>query len=345
MSGIKEIAELAQVSRGTVSLVLNGKGDQYRISSATQEKIWNTARLLNYQPNISARRLRSSGESVLPIIALFWSLDTRAVLINRFLKGLQQSLRSNGQEYEVLIQPYVGNQLHEVRSLLTGTRFNGAIIANPTEKDERYLKEVNPLVPLVMYQRESDKYASVNVDSYASGEQVARLFASRGHRRAGIIIPHVSSRAIHLRRLGFIDKGRELGLELEPRLQVREDFSEQGGYQAIRRILQEREQWPTAIFAISDQMSVGALKALHEAGICVPDDIELVGHDDDEVTRYTVPSLTTVHLPVEQMAEACFGLLTEMMQHRLQEPVSRIFDTHLVFRQSCGPFHNEFRDA
>ncbi|GFZ96668.1 LacI family transcriptional regulator [Paenibacillus marchantiophytorum] len=338
MASIKEIAHLAEVSQGTASMVLNGKGDHYRISQTTQQKILEIARQLNYQPNISARRLRSGGETVLPIIALFWSLDTRTVLINRFLKGLQSSFASLDQEYELLIQPYVGTRLHEIDSLLTGTRYNGAIIANPTEKDEEYLENTNPMVPIVLYQRSSTRYSSVNVDSYRTGEQVANLFDSRGHRDVGLIVPSVSSKAIRLRMEGFMAKAKELGLNISADHHVFEDFSEKGGYQAIQRLLNSGSRLPSAIFCISDQMSVGTLMGLNEAGKSVPDDIEIVGHDNDEVTRYTIPTLTTVHLPVEEMAGECFRLLTELMQHKYQEAVIQRFETSLVFRKSCGGY-------
>jgi LacI family transcriptional regulator len=341
VSSIKEIARLAEVSQGTASMVLNGKGDQYRISQATQKKILEAARQLNYQPNISARRLRSGGETVLPVIALFWPLDTRTVLISRFLKGLQNSFTDQEQKYELLIQPYVGTRLHEVASLLTGTRYNGAIIANPTEQDEEYLEKTNSMVPIVLYQRSSSRYSSVNVDSFKSGEQVAKLFSSRGHREVGLIVPSVSSKAIRLRMEGYMAKAKELGLTISDKHHVYEDFSEKGGYQAIQRLLNSGEPFPTAFFCISDQMSVGALMGLNETGKIVPDDIEIVGHDDDEVTRYTIPTLTTVHLPVEEMASECFRLVTELMLHKHQEPVSQCFETHLVFRKSCGDFKNE----
>jgi LacI family transcriptional regulator len=341
VASIKEIAQLANVSQGTASMVLNGKGDHYRISLVTQKKILEAARQLNYQPNISARRLRSGGETVLPIIALFWPLDTRTILINRFLKGIQNSLASLEQEYELLIQPYVGTKLDQVDSLLTGTRYNGAIIANPTEKDEEYLENMNSMVPIVLYQRSSSKYTSVNVESYKTGEQIAALFANRGHRNVGLLVPNVSSKAILLRREGFIAKASELGLQISELHHVYEDFTEGGGYQGIQRLLGIEGELPTALFIISDQMAVGALKALHEAGKTVPGDIEIVGHNDDEITRYSIPTLTTVHLPVEEMAADCARLLTERMQHKFQEPVSRIFETHLVFRESCGDFKNQ----
>jgi LacI family transcriptional regulator len=340
MASIKEIAQLANVSQGTASMVLNGKGDQYRISLVTQKKILEVARQLNYQPNISARRLRSGGETVLPIIALFWPLDTRTILINRFLKGIQNSFASLEQEYELLIQPYVATKLDKVDSLLTGTRYNGAIIANPTEKDEEYLENMSSMVPIVLYQRDSRKYSSVNVESYKTGEQIADLFANRGHSKVGLLVPNVSSKAIRLRMEGFMAKAKERGLLISDQHHVYEDFSEGGGYQGIQRLLNTEGELPTALFIISDQMSVGALMALHEAGKKVPGDIEIVGHDNDEVTRYSLPTLTTVHLPVEEMAADCVRLLTETMQHKFQEPVSRIFETHLVTRESCGDFRN-----
>lgn len=317
-------------------MVLNGKGDQYRISAVTQQKIYEAAQQLNYQPNISARRLRSGGETVLPIIALFWSLDTRTVLINRFLKGIQDCIVSLDQEYEMLIQPYVGTRLHEVRSLLTGTRYNGAIIANATEADEQYLEQSQLMVPVVLYQRTSEKYSCVYVDSFKTGEEVAQLFADRGHRKVGTIVPGLSSKAILLRLEGFISKAKELGMELAGKHTVYGDFSEAGGYQAVQQLLAVGEPRPTAIFSLSDQMAVGALMALNEAGLRVPDDIELMGHDDDDVTRYTIPPLSTVHLPVEEMAAECVSLLTGLMQHKSKVQAGNVFRSHMVLRQSCG---------
>jgi LacI family transcriptional regulator len=336
MASIKEIARLVGVSQGTASMVLNGKGDHYRISAATQQKIMAAARQLNYQPNISARRLRSGGETVLPIIALFWPLDTRTVLVNRFLKGLQKTLSALDEEYELLIQPFVSSKLHEVRSLITGTRFNGAIIASPGEKDEEFLEQAILNVPIVLHQRSSSKYAFVNVHSRKSGEEVAALFAGRNHRRAGVIVPDMSSSAIRLRQEGFMAKAEELGLEISPEHVVYSDFSEKGGYDAIRRLLDSGDELPTSLFIISDQMAVGALMALHEAGIQVPNDVEIVGYDDDEVTKFTIPTLTTVHLPVEEMAGECVKMLISLMHHRTEKPDGKYLDSHLVIRKSCG---------
>lgn len=336
MASIKEIARIAGVSQSTASMVLNSKGDYYRISPATQQRIFEVARQLGYQPNISARRLRSGGEKVLPIIALMWTLDTRAHLVGRFLKGIQLGLSELEDEYELLIVPFVGNKLGDIRSLLTGTRFNGAIIANTTEQDDRFLEQSDLNVPIVLYQRKSEKYSTVRVDSFRTGQMVAERFAERGHKRVGLIMPALSSQAIQMRKEGFESRARELGLELAEQHIVYEDFSEYGGYVATKQLFAQSDQFPTAIFATSDQMAVGILHALNELGVKVPDQVELIGHDNESVTRFTTPSLSTVHLPVEDMAKECVKLLVDMMLHKSDERVDKLFETSIVVRQTCG---------
>lgn len=337
MSGIKEIAELAQVSEATTSLVLNGKGDASRISPSTQQKVFEAAKILNYRPNISARRLRNGGETVLPVIALFWTLDSRASLLGPFLKGIQATLSNYHEEFDLMIQPFVGSQLNEIRSLITGTRFNGAIIVNPTEQDEHFLETSNLNIPIVLYQRSSLKYSCVNVDNFKSGQEVASLFANRGHREVGIVLPDVSSTAIRTRKEGFLTKADELGLNVRPENIIFSDFNETGGYNAFRKLIQS-SILPSAVFVASDQMSVGALLALKEEEIQVPHDIEIVSHDNYEVSQFTIPPLTTMHIPLDEMASACVQTLVDLMHHQVTAPVHKNFETHLVVRKTCGGF-------
>ncbi|PTM59333.1 LacI family DNA-binding transcriptional regulator [Desmospora activa] len=337
MASIKDIAQLAKVSPGTASVVLNGKGDQYRISATTQQRVLEAARMLDYRPNISARRLRSGGEKVVPILALFWTLDTRAPLIGRFLQGVHQGLQSLEEECELLIQPYVGAKLQEEKSLITGTRFNAAIIANATEEDERFLQVANLNVPIVLHLRESERYSAVTVDHASSGRQVARLFSSRGHQRVGLIVPKISSKAIRTRTEGFLDEARLLGMKVGSEHIAGGAFTEVGGYRAAEEIFHSGVR-PTAIFALSDQMALGALSNCYEKGIVVPEEMEIVGHDNSESSQFTIPPLTTVHLPVEEMAASCVQMLVDLINHRVSAPVVKKFQTELVIRTSCGDF-------
>ncbi len=335
IASIKAIAKLAKVSSSTVSIILNGKAKEFRISEATQAKVLKAAQELDYKPNISAKRLRTSGETVKPIIALFWTIDARTQLINRFLKSIERALSECGYQYELLIQPYVGTRLCDETSLLTGTRFNGAIIANATFEDEAFLADADISVPTVLYLRDSDKYCCVNIDHYKAGKEVAGLFASRGHKKIGIVIPSVSSHAIHTRAMGFLDGCAEYGLELPESRIVREEYTEEGGYLASQALAACSER-PTAVFFLSDQMAIGGLFAFNEMGISIPNDIEVVGHDNEHASRFSIPSLTTMHLPVEDMAAACFKMIVDLMDHKLAPPYSQRFEYHLAVRQSCG---------
>lgn len=335
MASIREIAAQANVSQATASFVLNGRGDQYRISRETQQRVMEAARALDYRPNISARRLRSNGETVAPIIALFWTTDPRSQLIGRYMRGIQHALGGLDMEYELLVQPYHGSRLHENKSLTTGTRFNGAIIALPTEEDERFLAEADIKVPLVLHQRDSSRYCSVNVDSYRSGRGIAELFAARGHTRIGLLVPTLSSSAVRQRMQGFLDGCAASGIPVQESLVRHGEFTEEGGYLLTKSLFRQPDK-PTALFCISDQMAVGALYALHELGIRVPDEAEVVGYDDDAASRFSIPALTTVHLPVEEMAAACVRLLTDLMSHKIEPPYAQRLETTLVIRESCG---------
>ena len=337
MASIKEIAKLAGISVGTASFVLNGKGDQMRISKATQEKVLQAARELGYLPNISARRLRSEGEKVVPVIAILWTADTRAALISRFLDGVQSKLTDESHNFELLIQPYENSKLERLSSLVTGTRFNGAIIANASDEDLKFLENSDINVPIVLYQRKSGNYSSVFVDSYQAGKEVAKLFASRGHKKSGLILPALSSQAVRLRKEGFINGVNSTGLQLLPHHMISGSFSEEGGYNCIKELLLKGDL-PSSLFILSDEMAIGALTALHEANIKVPAEIEIMGHDNNVNTKFTIPSLSTIHLPVEEMAGACVNMLISLIEQREKGPIQERFKTKMVIRQSCGGF-------
>lgn len=334
MATIREIAELAQVSVGTVSFVLNGKSEKMRISQATQKRVLEAAKELGYRPSLSARRLRSTEDKEIPVIAILWTLDARTSLISRFLQGIQQKSLLKDGLFELVIQPYENGKLNEEESLLLGTRYNGAIIANASDKDLEYIENNDFNVPIVIYQRQSDKYSTVYVDSKKTGSMIAEKFILNGHSKIGLIIPTLSSQAVDLRTIGFKEKLSEHNLYVESSYELYEDYSEEGGYRAVKRLIKENKQLPTAIFFLSDQMALGGIKAFNNAGIIIPNQVEIIGHDNEDFTRFTSPSLSTVHLPVEEMAESCVRLLLEIIKHKVSSSESVKFKSYLVERSS-----------
>lgn len=339
MSTIKEIANETKLSIGTVSLVLNGRGDEMRISRKTQELVLETARRFGYLPNVSARRLRHSGSKTVPIIATFWPSDLSSEILGRFFKGVHGSELLQEHQFEMTVQPYKRSHIGNMRAVCDTGLFNGAIITGISEEDQQYL-EKHPLgIPTVIFNRESSVYSTVRVDHYEIGRKTAELFARRGHRRVGIIMPDFGKRTrTSIRHQGFIESCERYGLTLEPGHIQSAPMTFEGGNKAARSLLEENKELPTAVFFPISIMAVGALPVFHQAGIKIPDMMEIMTYGDNEIERYTVPSLSTVKLPVEEMADACIRLVLDSLRGNGEEPSSIVFEAPFVFRESCGGF-------
>ena len=139
MPTIKDVAAAAGVSPTTVSLVMNGRGEQHRIPADTIARIQNAMRELGYQPNLSARRLRSSAERK-PVIAFFWPLDYRANMLGHFLSLIQTALHEKNYDCELVVHPYTHDHIADACGALIHNNYTGAIIGAASEADVRHLE-------------------------------------------------------------------------------------------------------------------------------------------------------------------------------------------------------------
>jgi len=185
---IKQIAERLRLSTGTVSIVLNGRAEQYRISKQTQKRVLDMAKAMNYQPNIYARRFRKSAESEAPfIIAIFWRTEFLVDLLGLFLQGLYHAIREEGLNIELVVQPYDFGNLEGCKNLINNNRFSGAIIGGISDEDQSFLEQNDFNIPIVLIGRQTQKYHTVMIDAYDTGASCASLFYSRNHRTTGLI--------------------------------------------------------------------------------------------------------------------------------------------------------------
>jgi LacI family transcriptional regulator len=338
MSTIKEIAVQAELSVSTVSVVLRGEAKQRKISTATQEKIWKVAQHLGYQPNISARRLRDQSSEGGLTTALFWANDFRVPLMIRFLRGMREAILSSTKKHEIIIRPYVSGKLSAEKSLHGLSAFNAAIICNASATDMVFLEDNIFHVPIVLYNRHSEKFCTVGVDNTKLGTSAAEVFASRGHRFVGVLNSREQFPGMATRVDSFLDRSRSLGLFDTLLLEC--DNSMAGGYEGGLKICNTfaKHGKPDCIFCASDVMAIGALRAFHDLGVRIPNDIELisVGNGDKEQEEYSYPSLSVVHLPMEQMARSCFEMLQDLLEHKITPPYSTELPIEYIARESCG---------
>jgi LacI family transcriptional regulator len=327
------LARAAGVSPSTVSIVMGGKSEERKIPMITQTKVLTAARELGYRSNVAAKRLRTQMTESLEI-AVFWASDFRAPMMVRFLRGLQEEILDSKKRCEIVIHTYQNNMLKE--SILALGIYNAAIICNASADDLDFLEQNKFHVPIVLYNRHSDKFCTVNVDDNRMGTLPAEIFVAREHSRAVILTSDSYFPGMDIRVESFLRTATGAGIQVQ---QVHQENSMAGGYEGGKRIC-NLQPFPDCIFSMSDAMSIGALRAFSEAGLHVPENLELIsiGNGDREIEEYASTSISVVHLPMEDMAKACFRMTQELLSGSIEPPYSVELPIVYRARESCGDF-------
>lgn len=336
---IKQIAEQLGVSSGTVSIVLNGRGDQMRISKTTQKRIQDMAKEMNYQPNIYARRLRKAAEEEAPyIIALFWREEYLDDLLGQFLKGLYQMIKQNDLNIELVIQPYSFGNLEKYKRSINSSHYNGAIIGGISNEDQQFLEQNEFDIPIVLVGRNTKKYNRVLSDDYEAGESCANLFYVRNHKIVGLIGLPTKGKSAQLIELAFRETCKEKNLLIDDNyisFCAQRDFA--SGYDSALKIL-SNEIKPTAIFVMDVRNAEGVLKACKTSGLTVPKDIEILVFGDNEHFSYSEPTISTIQHPMVKFAEKSLDMILLSIKNKLDIPMVEELTPIFNFRESCGGF-------
>jgi LacI family transcriptional regulator len=311
-----DVAEYAGVSTAVVSYVVN-EGPR-KVAPETRDRVLEAIRVLGYRPNATARALRMGTTRTFGLI----TPDGGNPLFAELAKAIDKEASARG--YVVLQTSADGDPATERAKVaeLLARQVSGLLLVAPTEDVDLGDTEV----PAIAINRVLPGLASVR-PAYRDGARrgVEHLISHRHHRIA-LVIGGPSGGE---RELGWQDALHYAGLEPGPL--VRTSFSRRGGYDATQKLLAATSR-PTAIFASSDLQAIGALRALHEAGLSVPGDLAVVAFDGTPETEYTWPPLTVIRQPLERIAEEAVRRLIE------GEPTveSLTCPTELILRRSCG---------
>ena len=324
---IYDVARQAGVSPATVSRVLNGSG---RVAAATRRRVEAAVAQLGYEPNRVARSLATSVTHTLALLLP----DITNPFFPALVKGVQ--LLAEERRYTLLLGHTGADPEREEAYLrvLRGKRVDGVILVGLT-LDGRRIRGALGEVPVVVLDRPVDLpgAAVVRVDHRGGAFLAVRHLLELGHRD----IAHVAGPrdlAVSRERLeGYREALAEAGLPYRPELVVEADFTEEGGYAAVRRLCAAGPF--TAVFAANDLSAIGVVAALRERGLAVPDRVSVVGFDDIHLCAYTVPTLTTVRQPAYAMGRQAAELLIDAVQGG--DPRGVVFAAELVVRGSTGP--------
>ena len=334
MATIKDVARVAGVSVTTVSIIVNGKSEERRISEATKDRVMAVMKELEYQPNLSARRLRYQ-ESRKPVIAFFWPLDYRIPILAAFLNALQREIKQQNFDCELVVQTYENDMLEKDAGAIIKNSYNGIIIGATSKHDIEYLESLSPQMPVVLINRTSSKFSTVCTDQKKIGFQAAQLFRQKGYTEAAVIAcghPYV---ATGLRTQAFLSACAELGIQIADKDILKGPSTIEGGAAAAEQYCNLTDR-PRAVFFESDSMAIGALSTFHKRNIKIPQDAELltIGMLESEATMYSVPSLSAIEMPNEEMTKAAIQILMDKLASNNLTPANVTLEANLVLRES-----------
>jgi LacI family transcriptional regulator len=330
---LEDIARISGVSRSTVSRVING---DEKVREETRRRVLDIIQQQNFQPNIAARRLAAGRTNVIGLV-----VPTRVGNIfndpyfSRLIQGV--SAECNAREFSVMLwlaEPeYERRMIHQI---IHNGMVDGVVVSS-TLLDDPIVNALNDSsMPFVLIGRHpSLKLNSVDIDNIQAAQKACvHLLSCRPRRqRLATITGPQNTMAGHDRRLGFQSALKEFDLPDDPELTTEGDFSESGGYSAMQRLLPAR---PDAVFAASDNMAVGAYRAIRDSGLKIPQDIAIVGFDDIAVAAQLDPPLTTIHQPVRHMGTGAVEMLIQIIQHTETQPRQITLRSELIIRASCG---------
>jgi DNA-binding LacI/PurR family transcriptional regulator len=323
---LKELAEHLNLSPATVSLVINRTKAAAAIPQETQQRIFQAAKELNYRPNFYARSLRMQRSFTIGILHPDLS-DYVALLTS----GIEDYLMGEGYFYFAAGHRNNPELIEEYPLIMLDRAVEGIIAI-----DTPILHSLPLPVVIVAGHRNIDGVTNVIVDHRRAAELALGHLVRMGHRDIAFMKgPRVSSDS-EVRWQSICEVARNLNLEMKPSLCVEMEFSTpfpDMGYPVVQRLVASGERF-TALFAFNDVSAIGAIRALRDAGLEVPESVAVVGFDDIPSAAYNTPSLTTIRQPLRRMGEIAARTLLDRLRQKGAVPKEVAVEPELVIRES-----------
>ncbi|HZR58869.1 MAG TPA: LacI family DNA-binding transcriptional regulator [Terriglobales bacterium] len=326
---MKDVAERAGVSLSTVSFVLNKKRSS-SISPATTKRVWAAAQDLNYHVNVHARRLARGQSNYVGLII--------SEIANPFfpdvIKGFETAASARGLELLLCNTEYQPERMAAAVNKMLGEGVRGVAIMTSTFGEEHLKALASRRIPVVLLSvgPNSPRARKIEINFSKGILQAIDHLIALGHRKFGVISGplHIGSAAttrdVILESLGLRDLRAEHVVECNYRVD--------GGMSAVRSLL-DQSALPTALLCGNDLIALGAISALQEANIRVPEDVSVVGVDDIVFARLASPPLTTVRVPREELGRLGFEVLEGMRRSKSVISTQQV-ETNLVVRKSTA---------
>ena len=328
---LEDIARLSDVSRSTVSRVINSDA---KVKEETRLKVLKVIQSIDFQPNLAARGLATGRTNVIGVI-----IPARVSVIFAdpyfpvFLQGVSSAC--NNRTYSVML--WLAEPDYERRMIpriLHNGLVDGVVVASTLMDDPIVKSLFESKMPFILIGRHPSMDVNfLDVDNLQAARKATLHLLRLGYKRVATITGSQDQVAGFDRYQGYLNALQDYDRTIRPELVADGDFTEEGGYHAMARLLPQK---PDAVFAASDMTAYGAMRAIHEANLRIPEDVAVVGFDDIPASARTTPALTTVRQPVQQMGSKAAEVLINVIENDINTTQKLIMDTELVVRESCG---------
>jgi DNA-binding LacI/PurR family transcriptional regulator len=327
---LEDIAKATGFSIPTVSRVLTHSS--YPVNESTRKKILEAAQTLGYQPNLSARSLRSNRTNTIGIIVD----DIMSPFVPPIVRGIQDCLKENDFLSVIVNSDWDPNQEQSAINTLVSRPVDGLIFVEYSHRvRSEVLEKSNKPHMFVHRIFGSAINNSIVPDDYYGASLAVQHLIALGHRRIAYINGPEDWHNSRARYIGYKHELESHHIAFDPKLVQPGDWELESGYKAAQNFL-SLDDPPTAVFAANDLMALGAIYAIQDAGLDVPGNIAVVGYDNRDFTKIVRPKITTVVMPVYEMGRIATESLLEQIAEGREEIEEIKVQGYLIIRDTCG---------
>ena len=329
---LESIAELAGVSRSTVSRVVN---NQSGVRSEVRERVLSVIDKTGYRPNPAARSLAGQRANT---IGLVIAEPAQALFADPYFPRLIQGITQASNVRDLTLSLFLFHTKEEEAKLypkIMGNRLFDGLIVTGTHMDDPLIPDlIQNQVPFVLVgYHDNPKVNFIDSDNLTGSYTAVSHLIRLGYKRIGHITGDINNYAAINRRDGYLNALRKRGHTIDNDIIIEADYTEAGAYHAMERLLTKNID---AVFVASDTMAQGAIRALNAHKINIPKDIAVVGFDDLLPTANIVPSLTTVRQPIKRVGSMVVDTLMDVLENGITPARRIVLPTELIIRESCG---------
>jgi LacI family transcriptional regulator len=330
-TNIRDVAKAAGVSVATVSKVLNG---YTTVNENTKERVLQFVKEMQFRPNSAARSLVGRRSMT---IGIFLTTGLAHPFFTQILAGMEQALKSKGYDLIYLAQLSWNREYSFVRHCQS-RNVEGVVVFGFQHEDMNFDELIESGIPALFIDLDvrGGRAGYISSDNQEGAQQAVSYLAGLNHRRISFLSGNKDSYVSRHRQEGYRAGLAAADLPYREEYVAEGDFTRETGYVAMGKLLALTER-PTAVICCSDMSAVGAMEAIHDAGLSVPEDISVIGFDDIEIARYVRPALTTVRQDMITIGRRSIELLDDLILDKKLPPPEAIVPTELIVRGSCGP--------